>query len=450
MNFKSFYYIAMCLFLASPVYSLTKDNILLVYREGSPSSTEVAQYYQEKRGLADVQLFAISPTFTGGRSMLYEDYKNEVEIPVMNRIEELKNNYGYDIQVILLSCTLPTVVSGSTTNATASLDSELAVGRTYFGSGLDGYFLNPYYNWRRFLRPFNSADNQGMLLVMRLDGPALDAIKALVDNAIEAENGVSGKGYFDAWPNYPFNTEPNKSIIQAYDLFKDAGFESYIEKTGALMKPPKYSGKDALFYYGWYDGGQEYLSNGDHFEWNPGAIGTHLYSGGAYLLDLRHGEWCPYMILRGVSGTQGSIHEGYTLAYSEAYYMLLYMLHGFSYAEAAYVSNVVVSWKQIFIGDPLLKWPKSSLPSPLVSTISATPEGIKISWRTVYNFTYIVEYSDGDANGELSNDAVFVPIPASMRKELSNPGQGEEYTDYFATHPLPAHGKRFYRVKLVD
>ena len=290
-----------------------------------------------------------------------------------------------------------------------------------------------------------------MILVMRLDGPTKEDAKALVDRAIRANvNGVSGRGYFDQYGS-SVDKDPNKSIKKAYDLFKNAGFVCQIEQTSSLMLPPDYSGEDALFYFGWYDGGQHYLTNGDHFQWQDGSIGVNLYSGGADVLDLRHETWCPWMIVRGVAGTQASISEGYTFAYSNAYYLLLYMLNGFSYAEACYASNIVLSWKQVFLGDPLLRWPTGSLPNPPISEMSINQNGhTTIKWNTIFGRSYIVEYSDGNADGNLTSDSVFIPIPRSLVTENFNPGNGESFVDDYSDPPAPVTGKRYYRIKVVD
>ncbi|RJP62152.1 MAG: TIGR03790 family protein [Candidatus Auribacter fodinae] len=447
-----FRFLAIILFIllahCSVSSAITKDNILLVYREGNAGSLEVANYYQSKRGLADEQILGISFT-SGYRDVTFDEYKNNIETPILAKIDELETQYGYSIKVVLLSFGIPTLIpnGGDPSN---SVDSELVSARTFIGSGHTGYYLNPYYSKRQSLKGFEPSENQNMLLVMRVDGPDVASAKALVDHALEAENeGVSGAGYFDVFANYPTTSMPNKSIVDAYNLCQSAGFEAYIELTSGLMLPPEYPGDHTLFYYGWYNP-RGFTTNGGHFQWQPGSIGTHLYSGGAHPFDLRFDEWCPGMVVAGVSGTQGSVAEGYTLAYSEAYYMLLYMLHGFSYAEAAYASNIVISWVQVFIGDPLLRWPESSFPNPPVTSISLVSGGIKVSWKSIYKKTYIVEYSDGDVNGQLSVNSVFTPIPESQVTEETNPGNGESYISTFQSLPLPSHGKRYYRVKFID
>lgn len=430
--------------------ALSKENLLVVYMAQVPESADLAEYYRVNRGLNPEQLLGVTPE--SGSS--YTNYKNTIEIPVINKIAFLQTNYNYSIQAIVICKPVPlyAVNTDGTTSWNASVDSELAAARTPNGSGGNGYLINPYYYARVTLQPFVSANYLNMLLVTRLDGPTYDLAKGLVDKALRAEqNGVAGNGYFDQFAGYSLDEEPNKSIGKAYNLFKAAGFKSQIDSTSGLLLPPVCTGENALFYCGWYDYDHNYLTNGAHYQWQDGSIGIHLWSGGADVLDLRYTNWCPHMINAGITATQGSVDEGYTIAYSNAYYLLLYMLNGLSYAEACYASNVTLSWKQVFIGDPLLRWPTSSLPSPPISSIIPDENGhIKIQWNTIYGRSYAVEYSDGNSEGNLTPDAIFIPVNRSLVREGMNPGNGESFTDDFTDPPSPPNGKRYYEIKIIN
>lgn len=373
---------------------ITKDNILVVYNAtGGLSgnvSYNVATYYRDRRGLDNSQLFGVTVTTSDfDRSMTYTDYKNQVEIPVLNRIAQLENE-GRKIDIILLTHKMPTLIKEGGPYFThdwwpiagvgfltrwASLDSELAA--SLLGSGGQANAFNPYSQAGGTLYGFDK-NQYNMFLVMRIDGPSPSSSNALVDRAMQFENEgytLSGKGYFDKRSSYSTDSQ----IQLAYNVFNSAGMTGVLESTtnNTLMSQAVHVGNDALFYWGWYDGpSQHYAANGSWFQWKPGSIGASVWSGGAHHLKLVADEWCPFMIQDGITGTQASVDEGTTVAYSRPEILLTFMLAGATYAEACYASTSSLSWMQVFIGDPLFKWKaQSTLVYPGGSGPSAEANG---------------------------------------------------------------------------
>ncbi len=72
------------------------------------------------------------------------------------------------------------------------------------------------------------------------------------------------------------------------------------------------------------------------------------------------------MIADGISGTQYPTAEPYTTAYSDPYSLLKYYLDGYSYGESVFVSQRLLSWQMIIVGDPLMTvtYSDTSIPEP--------------------------------------------------------------------------------------
>ncbi len=229
----------------------------------------------------------------------------------------------------------------------ASVDSELSM------LMFDDYEL---YRWQS-----NELKNRVLwigiktLMVSRLDGPDSKIVMRLIDKALTAEkNGLKGNACFDwRWGrSSDMRSEYGRydsSIRQAAELVKRrTGLKVLREKTSALFAPGDCP--DTALYCGWYSL-RKYV---DAFDFVDGAVGFHIASFEA--VDLRDGagsQWCPAMLVDGITATLGSVAEPYLGAFPKPDEFFAELIRGRCLVEAWYRTKPYNSWQMLLIGDPL-------------------------------------------------------------------------------------------------
>jgi len=118
----------------------------------------------------------------------------------------------------------------------------------------------------------------------------------------------------------------------------------------------------ALWVWGWY--GPAY----DAYRFVPGAIGAQLTSYTANTLrkpvdadQAVHsfaarrwgGNWVPRMLEEGVTGTWGAVEEPYARFYTSGADFFDHFWAGYNFGESFYLSENVLRWTMIAVGDPL-------------------------------------------------------------------------------------------------
>ena len=235
-------------------------------------------------------------------------------------------------------------INGKETHA--SVDSELSL--VLF----DSYNL---YRWQpNMLKDEVRSHNSITLMVSRLDGPDYNIIKGLVDKAIATEKkGLKGIAYIDS------RGITSRNMFGHFDqsLRNLAAFtrsETEIpvrEERAAKLFAPGTCPQTAL-YCGWYSL-SKYV---DAFDFVDGAIGYHIASfEAASLRDPNSSQWCPSMLMDGITATLGPVAEPYLHTFPEprAFFPKLY--EGNCLVEAYYRTKPVNSWQMLLIGDPLYK-----------------------------------------------------------------------------------------------
>ncbi len=231
----------------------------------------------------------------------------------------------------------------------ASVDSELAMVM------FDNYDL---YRWQ----PNELKDSllflpSDTLMVCRLDGPSEKIATGLIDKAIYAEkNGLSGTAYIDArGMNIAGELSP-----YSYEYY-DRNLNSLVKMLQSrIAMPVVFENTSKLFaeeqcpqtalYCGWYSV-KRYI---DAFDFVPGAIGFHIASFEA--MDLRNSlssNWCPAMLVDGITATMGPVDEPYLHAFPLPTNFFAELLDGKCLVEAYYRTNPYNSWQMVLIGDPL-------------------------------------------------------------------------------------------------
>jgi len=193
------------------------------------------------------------------------------------------------------------------------------------------------------------------LMVSRLDGPDSEIAMRLIDKALAAEkNGLKGNACFDkrygATPDAGSQYgQYDRSIQLAAELTgRRTSLNVVMEKTSALFAPGDCP--DTALYCGWYSL-KKYV---DAFEFVDGAVGFHIASFEA--IDLRDGEssqWCPAMLVDGITATLGPVAEPYLGAFPMPDEFFAELIRGRCLVEAWYRTKPYNSWQMLLIGDPL-------------------------------------------------------------------------------------------------
>ncbi len=238
----------------------------------------------------------------------------------------------------------------------AAVDSELALvmEESY---ALQGWTPNRFYAGLRGKAIVGLPER--VLLVSRLDGPAPEVVRRMIDDSLVAEQiGLSGMAYFDArWP------KPEILPTSAYGRY-DAAIHNtarllrqsdavlvVLDEQERLFQPGE--APAAALYNGWYSLGK-YV---DAFDWVQGAVGFHVASGECITLKKEGSRvWCKAMLEDGVAATVGPVAEPYLQSFPSPEIFFGCLVQGQNeLAECYAMANPFWSWQMVLIGDPLYR-----------------------------------------------------------------------------------------------
>lgn len=370
------------LFAANP-----GDEVIVIYNTRVPESKAVADYYAEKRHVPAKQIFGFA--LSTGDDMSRSEYREDLEKPLAKKIAAQKL-WNIKSDILRVSNQPPRVVWKPVESKIryavicygvpyriksdshlkekeaadvrpelrrneAAVDTELALLPSIEQHlPLTGPLPNPLYgstNEAAF-----SATN-GILFVTRLDGPTAAIARGLVDKAIEAEtNGLWGRAYIDlrnsADTNYALGDEWMRG---AAEICEHLGFETEVDNSGGTF-PAEFPMSQIAFYAGWYDGTVSGPFTRAHVEFMPGAFAYHLHSFSAANLRSSSQNWVGPLLAKGATATMGCVAEPYLGGTPNiALFAIRFLFNGFTFGEAAYASQPVLSWQTTIIGDPLYR-----------------------------------------------------------------------------------------------
>jgi uncharacterized protein (TIGR03790 family) len=220
--------------------------------------------------------------------------------------------------------------------------------------------FGPYelYRWQPNQLNRHNGNTEGLVLtvmVSRLDGPTPQIARGLIDKAVYAEKtGLHGFAYIDSrgipddkqpgsWGNYDQKLR-NLAVLLRFRT----SLQVKEERTNKLFEP--HSCPQTAIYCGWYSL-KKYI---DSFDFVDGAIGAHIASFEAMdLRDPNSTEWCPSMLVHGVTATFGPVAEPYLSAFPDPEEFFYELIDGKCLVEAFYRSQPFCSWQMMLIGDPL-------------------------------------------------------------------------------------------------
>jgi hypothetical protein len=138
---------------------------------------------------------------------------------------------------------------------------------------------------------------------------------------------------------------------------------------------------DCALYYGWYAGGMTGPFSDEGFAFTPGAVAVHIHSFSANTLRSPTANWVAPLLSKGAAASLGNVYEPYLQLTAHLDIFNDRLLHGFTFAESAYMSQRVISWMNVAVGDPLYRPYASWLQIDMKREKPA-----KSDWRSYHEF----------------------------------------------------------------
>lgn len=364
------------------------DEVIIVYNRNVPESKAVAEYYAQRRHVPPSQIFGFN--LTANENISRAEFHDKLQKPLAKAIEDHKlwriashifpattNQPGHvvwmpvesKIRYAVLCYGMPLRIIPQPNfkepgtekmrpemrRDEAAVDSELALLPMIEEKlPLAGPLRNAAYGVtnRAALDPTN-----GVLLVTRLDGPSAAIARGLVDKALTAEtNGLWGRAYIDlrntTQPGYKIGDE---WIRNAGEICRRLGFETVVDENPGTF-PAGFPLSQIAIYIGWYDQDVSGPFAQPTVEFMPGAFAYHLHSYSAVSLHTTTKGWVGPLLAKGATCSMGCVFEPYLTGTPEvAVFTARLIFNGFSFGEAAYASQPVLSWQTTVVGDPLYR-----------------------------------------------------------------------------------------------
>ena len=261
----------------------------------------------------------------------------------------------------------------------ASVDSELST-LAFFSRKISGALTNPYFQSYRPITEFNDAP---LMLVCRLDAPAAATVRRMIVDAIETEkNGLWGRAYVDGAHNTSGGLAAGDQwLAEIPDQLHRAGVPVVYDDSPALF-PDGYPMTDCALYFGWYADAVAGPFTQPDFRFVPGAVAVHIHSFSASTLRNENANWVGPLVTKGAAATLGNVYEPYLGLTSHLNVLSDRLLHGFTFAESAYMSVQGSPWMSVMVGDPLYR------PYAAWLQIDDTRKGDKnvSDWRMYHEF----------------------------------------------------------------
>jgi uncharacterized protein (TIGR03790 family) len=347
---------------------------IVVFNQDVPESVELAKFYAQKRGIARDHLISLSISRTE------EISRDEYDTMLRNRLREIFKQRGWwkfekngdagrvvssTIRFVAMMKGVPLKIRpaadypGDKVGAPpvgnrndASVDSEVAA-LAALSDQISGPLQNPYF---QSYRAIAEVENSTVLLVCRLDAPEVATVRRMITDATETEKtGLWGRAYIDG----AHNSTPGLGIgdhwlAQARDQLHKVGVPLIYDDTPEIF-PNGYPMTDCALYYGWYTDKIAGTFTQPDFQFAPGAVAVHIHSFSASTLHDENAGWAGPLLAKGAAATIGNVYEPYLQLTAHLDVLNDRLLHGFTFAESAYMASPVLSWMSVMVGDPLYR-----------------------------------------------------------------------------------------------
>jgi len=167
---------------------------------------------------------------------------------------------------------------------------------------------------------------------------------------------VWGRGYFDLRnitdPNYKAGDD---WIRGAAEIWRHLGYETVVDEQPETF-PAEFPMSQIAFYCGWYDATVSGPFARPAVEFMPGAFAYHLHSYSAAKLRSATENWVGPLLAKGATITLGCVDEPFLSGTPDmGVFTARLVYQGFTFGEAAYAAQGVVSWQTTVVGDPLYR-----------------------------------------------------------------------------------------------
>ena len=349
---------------------------IVVYNSTQSESLELAKFYAQQRGIAREHLVGLA--CPSDEEISREDYDNTIALPlreifrerkwwVLRESEEQKLSVASNsIRFVALIKGMPLKVrataapypgdtpgNGPIGNRNeASVDAEISL-LGAFTPQISGAFPNPYF---QSYRAITEGEFPAEMLVCRLDAPAASTVRRMITDAIETEkSGLWGRAFVDGAHNTSGGLQMGDAwLAEIPGQLRKVGVPVVYEDTPAIF-PEGYPISDCALYYGWYasTAAGPFIEPG--FRFTPGAIAVHIHSFSANTLRNPNANWVGPLLTQGAAASIGNVYEPYLQLTSHLNILNDRLLHGFTFAESAYMSVQALSWMTVVVGDPLYR-----------------------------------------------------------------------------------------------
>ena len=348
---------------------------IVVFNSSIPESAELARFYAAKRGIAREHLVGVP--CSRDEEISREEYDRTIAMPLREVFRERRwwtvretpdasaTVSGKRIRFVALIKGMPLKIRAAeaypgdqpkpgpvASRNEASVDSELTVLARY-SPEISGALTNPYFqSYRRIME----VDDPPLLLVCRLDAPSAATVRQMITDGIEAEKtGLWGRGYVDGARKTSDGFEIGERwLAEIPQQLRKAGVPVVYENEPALF-PEGYPMSDCALYYGWYAGGVAGPFTQPFFRFTPGAVAIHIHSFSASTLRDANANWVAPLLTKGAAASIGNVYEPYLQLSAHLHLFNDRLLHGFTFAESAYMSQQALSWMSVMVGDPLYR-----------------------------------------------------------------------------------------------
>jgi uncharacterized protein (TIGR03790 family) len=365
------------------------DEVVVIYNTRVAGSEDVAKHYAKARHVPKKQIYGFS--LTSSEEISRDEFHDSLQMPLARRLEydglwkfgpvKIPATNGQPerieervvaskIRYAVLCYGIPLKIApdaGVSEIAAEKMRPELRRNEAAVDSELaclplvkvDFPLTGPFPNWlygatnTALLNPTN-----GILLVARLDGPSADIANRLVDKAMQAErDGLWGRAYFDArglgkTDRYFLGDE---WILGAAEISRQLGFETTVDDKPETF-PTSFPMSQIALYCGWYDGNVSGPFTLPNVEFMPGAFAYHLHSFSAATIRSETQNWVGPLLAKGATCTMGCVYEPYLSGTPNvAVFVARWIGRGFTFGEAAWAAQPVLSWQTTVVGDPLYR-----------------------------------------------------------------------------------------------
>jgi uncharacterized protein (TIGR03790 family) len=347
---------------------------IVVFNKDVPESVELAKFYAQQRNIERDHLVGLSVSRTE------EISRDEYDTMIRNPLRKIFDERGWwtvekgtepprvttsavrfvaVIKGIPLKIRPATDYPGDKTGSPpignrndASVDSEIAA-LANFSSQISGPLPNPYFQSYKAL---TEVESSAVLLVCRLDAPQAATVRRMITDAVETEkSGLWGRAYLDAAHNPPGPlVQGDQWIAKARDQLHKVGIPLIFEDTSEIFSN-SYPITDCALYLGWYANTISGAFAQPDFQFKRGAVAVHIHSFSASTLHDENANWAGPLLSKGAAATIGNVYEPYLQLTAHLELFADRLLHGFTFAESAYMSAPALSWMSVMVGDPLYR-----------------------------------------------------------------------------------------------